>query len=236
MKLRKATDRGRTQLDWLESWHSFSFADYYDPDHVQAGPLRVINDDVIAAGQGFGTHPHRDMEIITYVLDGAVAHKDSMGNGSTILPGEVQRMTAGTGVTHSEFNPSATERTRLLQIWIHPDRSGHTPGYEQIEIEPDDKRGKLKLIASRGGRDGSVSINQDADVYAALLDGSETASYDIGEGRLGWVQVARGSLEVNGQALNEGDGLSIESPAHLVFEHGDDAEFLLFDLPRHWRA
>jgi len=230
VNIRRAADRGHARLSWLDSWHSFSFADYHDPRHMQFGHLRVINDDRIAGGGGFGTHPHRDMEILTYMLDGALQHRDSMGNGSVIRSGEVQRMTAGTGVTHSEFNQSRDEKAHLLQIWILPDRAGHPPGYEQKHFPEAEKRGRLRLVASKDGRDGSLSINQEVDVYAALLDGDEHIRHELARGRQCWLQVARGALELNGEQLQEGDGASLTDATSLELAQGQDAEVLLFEM------
>jgi hypothetical protein len=230
LTIRKARDRGHANHGWLNSHHTFSFADYYDPRHMGHGNLRVINDDTVAPGKGFGTHPHRDMEIISYVLDGAMEHKDSMGNGSVIRPGDVQRMSAGTGVTHSEFNHSAVEPVHFLQIWILPNARDHAPGYEQKFFASEDKRGRLRLVASATGRDGSVSLNQDADVYAGLFDGAETATFTAGPWRDLWIHVARGSLLVNGQTLDAGDGAAVSGEEELRFENGQDAEVLLFDM------
>jgi redox-sensitive bicupin YhaK (pirin superfamily) len=232
LNLRKAGERGYAQRSWLKTWHTFSFADYYDANHMQFGHLRVINDDEIAGGGGFPTHPHRDMEIVTYVLEGALEHKDSMGNGSVIRPGEVQRMSAGTGIRHSEFNHSPSEPARLLQIWILPDRQGHEPGYEQKVFSEADKRGRLCLVASADGRDGSVSIHQDLYLYAALIDGQESAGFELATDRKAWVQVARGSLELNGQSLSQGDGVAVTDSQRLEFTGGNGAEILLFDLSK----
>ncbi len=232
LKLRKAADRGHADHGWLNSHHTFSFANYYDPAHMGFGTLRVINDDTVAPGKGFGTHPHRDMEIISYVLEGQLAHRDSMGNGSVMRPGDVQRMSAGTGVTHSEFNGSRDETVHFLQIWILPDAPGHEPGYEQKFFGEEDKRGRLRLVASREGREGSVSLNQDADIHAGLLDGDETAAYDVRSGRDVWVHVARGSLELNGEALEAGDGAALSEPGTLSFRNGRGAEVLVFDMAR----
>jgi len=196
--LRKSEERGHANHGWLDSWHSFSFADYYDPQHMGFGPLRVINDDRIAAGAGFGTHGHRDMEIISYVLDGELAHKDNMGNGSVIRPGDVQRMSAGRGVLHSEFNHAQDRTTHFLQIWIEPDLFGLQPSYEEGRFEPAEKRGRLRLIASRDGRDGSVTVHQQVNVYAGLFDGAESADLAIPAGRRAYVHVARGQISVNG--------------------------------------
>jgi quercetin 2,3-dioxygenase len=229
-EFRAAEDRGYADRGWLRSHHSFSFADYYDPAHMGFGSLRVINDDWIAADKGFGTHGHRDMEIITYVLEGAIAHKDSMGNGSVIRPGNVQRMSAGTGVMHSEFNPLPDKPTHLLQIWIEPSVKGVQPSYEEKVFDAASKRGTLRLIASSDGREGSTTINQDAFVYAALLDGAEHAEHRLAAGRKAYVHVARGSLDVNGQTLKEGDALKLSGIGEVRLEGGRDAEVLLFDL------
>ena len=228
--IRKSNERGHAERGWLESYHSFSFADYYDPKHMGFRSLRVINEDWIRGGVGFPTHPHKDMEIITYVLEGSLAHKDSMGNASAIGPGDVQRMSAGTGVTHSEFNASETETVHLLQIWIMPDRAGYAPSYEEKVFPDQEKRGKLRLIASGGARDGSVHLNQDADVYVTLLAGGETVTHTLAEGRGAWVQVARGSVTVNGQALSAGDAAAIESESEVALTGVEAAEVLLFDL------
>lgn len=232
LKIRKARERGHADHGWLNSYHTFSFADYHDPAHMGFGQLRVINDDRVAPGRGFGTHPHRDMEIISYVLDGALAHKDSMGNGSQMRPGDVQRMSAGTGITHSEFNPSADEPVHFLQIWILPDARGHEPGYEQKHFRAEEKRGRLRLVASREGRDGSVSLNQDVDLYAGLLTTEESLGFEVEVGRDVWVHIARGELMLNGQALAAGDGASLNGPGTLSFSGGKDAEVLLFDMAR----
>jgi redox-sensitive bicupin YhaK (pirin superfamily) len=230
-QLRRAGERGHAQHGWLESYHSFSFADYYDPEHMGFGPLRVINEDRVQPGTGFGTHGHRDMEIISYVLEGALGHKDSLGNGSTIVPGDVQRMSAGTGVRHSEYNHSATGVTHFLQIWIEPARTGLTPSYEQKHFGPEEKRGRLRVIASPDGRDGSVSMNQDALLYAGLFDGDEHARLDLAPGRLGYVHVVRGAATVNGQPLGAGDALKTDGGT-IAIERGRNAEVLVFDLPR----
>jgi quercetin 2,3-dioxygenase len=231
LTLRKSDERGYANHGWLESRFSFSFAEYQDPNHVHFGPLRVINDDYIEAGKGFGTHGHRDMEIVTYVLEGAIAHKDSIGNGETIRPGEVQRMSAGRGIMHSEFNPSATERTHLLQIWIMPDRMGGSASYEQKFYADDEKRGKLRQVASPDGAEGSVTIQQNARMYAGLFDGDESATHALASGRLAYVHVARGSVSVNGERLVAGDAAKIENETSVRVERGDNAEVLLFDLP-----
>ena len=229
-ELRRAGDRGHAEHGWLESYHSFSFADYHDAEHMGYGPLRVINEDRVQPGTGFGTHGHRDMEIITYVLEGALGHKDSIGNGSTIVPGDVQRMSAGTGVRHSEYNHEKAGVTHFLQIWIQPRRSGIAPSYEQKHFDSAEKRGRLRLIVSPDGRNGSVSMNQDAFLYAGLLDGDERARLEIAAGRKGYVHVARGKVTVNGQALGAGDALKTGSGA-IELEHGQGAEVLVFDLP-----
>lgn len=230
LNIRKASERGHANLGWLDTHHTFSFADYHDPNHMGFARLRVINDDIVAPGRGFGTHPHRDMEIITYVLEGALEHRDSMGNGSVMRPGDVQRMSAGTGVSHSEFNHSREEPVHLLQIWLLPDRRGHEPGYEQKHFADAEKRGRLRLIASPDGRDGSVSVHQDVRVYAALLDGDEAVSHEIERGRVAWIHVARGAVAVNGQALEAGDGAPIDTAGLLQFNDGEQAEILLFDM------
>jgi redox-sensitive bicupin YhaK (pirin superfamily) len=229
--LRRAAERGHAKHGWLESYHTFSFADYYDPRHMGFGPLRVINEDRVQPGSGFGTHSHRDMEIISYVLEGALAHKDSIGNTSTIVPGDVQRMSAGTGVRHSEYNDNPGGVTHFLQIWIEPNVSGITPGYEQKHFPPEEKRGRLRLIVSPDGRDGSVSMNQDALVYAGLFDGAEDARWNLDPGRKGYVHIARGNLTVNEQFLSAGDALMVDGGT-IKIERGKGAEVLLFDLPK----
>ena len=204
IRVRSADERGQTALDWLDSRHSFSFNDYYDPAHMGFRTLRVINDDKVAPAAGFGRHPHRDMEILTYVIRGALEHRDSLGSGEVLRPGEVQRMTAGTGIAHSEFNPSPTEPVHLLQIWLLPERRGLTPGYEQKPFPEAERRGRWRLVASRDGRDGSVTIHQDADVYATLLEPGESVRHELRPGRHAWVQVARGSAALNGRPLGAG--------------------------------
>jgi quercetin 2,3-dioxygenase len=231
LTLRKSGDRGFADHGWLRSFHSFSFADYYDPQHVAFGPLRVINEDRVAPGRGFGRHAHREMEIISYVLEGALQHKDSIGTGSTIRPGDVQRMSAGTGVQHSEFNPSPNETVHFLQIWIEPNDRGIPPSYEQKHFEPQEKRGRLRLIASPDARDGSVTIHQDARVYAGLFDGAERAEHTVAPGRRSYVHVVRGDIMVNGEALRSGDAARIEDAPSVVLERAKSAEVLLFDLP-----
>ena len=231
LTVRKAQERGHANHGWLDSYHSFSFADYHDPEHMGYGPLRVINEDRVQAGSGFGTHGHRDMEIISYVLEGALGHKDSMGNGSSIVPGDVQRMSAGTGVQHSEYNHSKSETTHFLQIWIQPRITGIRPSYEQKHFSAKEKRGRLRLIASPDGRDGSVSMNQDAFLYAGLFDGAERAALALAAGRKGYVHVARGKIEVNGQPLGPGDALKLDGVKTIELKGGREAEVLVFDLP-----
>jgi len=231
VELRPAKERGYANHGWLESWHSFSFADYHDPDHMGFGPLRVINDDVVEPGRGFGTHPHRDMEIITYILDGALEHKDSMGNGSVIRPGDVQRMSAGRGVMHSEFNPSREDPVHLLQIWIEPSKHGVTPSYEEKHFTVADRTGRLRLVASPDGAAGSVTIHQDARVYAVLMDGVDTIEHPLGPGRRAYVHVARGRVSVNGSPLRGGDAVKVSAAASIRLEGAEAAEVLLFDLP-----
>ena len=230
-EVRLGKDRGHANHGWLDSFHSFSFADYYDPQHMGFGPLRVINEDRVNPGMGFGTHGHRDMEIISYVLEGSLEHKDSMGNGSVIRPGNVQRMSAGTGVRHSEYNPSRSERVHFLQIWIEPDQRGVAPSYEEIRVDDEAKRGKLRLIASPDGAEGSVRIHQDARLYAALLDGADAVAHALAPGRRGYVHVVRGAVTVNGQSLGAGDALKLEKVGDIALEQGAQAEVLLFDLP-----
>ncbi len=230
LEIRKSEDRGHANHGWLDSYHTFSFANYYDEEHMGFGPLRVINEDRVNAGEGFGTHGHRDMEIISYVLEGELAHKDSMGTGSVIRPGDVQRMSAGSGVRHSEFNHSQDQTTHFLQIWIQPNVNGIPPSYEEKHFSVEEKRGRLRLIASSDGADGSVLIHQDAKLYAGLFDGSETASLELAEGRLAYVHVARGAVEVNGVALNTGDALKVSDTDVVTIAHGQAAEVLVFDL------
>lgn len=232
LTLRKANERGHADFGWLDSRHTFSFGQYHDPAHMGFGPLRVINDDQVAGGQGFPAHPHANMEIVTYVLDGGLEHKDSLGTGSVIRTGDVQRMSAGTGIRHSEFNASKTNPVHFLQIWILPERAGAAPGYEQKYFSPADKQGRLRLVGSRDGRDGSVTIRQDVDLYAGLFAAGDKATHGIVDKRVAWVQVARGSVRVNGLDLAEGDGLAIEDVNALEFEGLDDAEVLVFDMVR----
>ena len=230
LRIRKATERGHADHGWLNTYHTFSFAGYYDPKHMGFRELRVINEDRVQPKEGFPTHPHRDMEIITYVLEGALEHKDSMGNGSVIRPGEVQRMSAGTGITHSEFNHSGSELVHFLQIWILPDREGVTPGYEQRFFPDEEKRNNLRLIASQDGRNGSVTINQDVNLYAALLEPGQEIVHALPVGRHAWVQVARGSVEINGHHLEQGDGAAVSDENQLIVTGKEKAEVLLFDL------
>ncbi|HTQ38834.1 MAG TPA: pirin family protein [Pirellulales bacterium] len=235
--LRKAADRGTTQIDWLDSRHSFSFGDYYDPRHMGFGPLRVINEDFVQPGQGFGMHPHRDMEIITYIVSGALEHKDSLGSvsgshagGSVIRPGDVQRMTAGTGIRHSEFNPLPQESVHLLQIWILPQRAGLAPSYEQKTVAAADRTNRLRLIVSPDGRDGSVTIHQQADVYATLLEPGKKVTHELSAGRIAWLQLIRGDITLNGNSLKPGDGAAIEHETRLEIAAHSAAELLLFDM------
>jgi hypothetical protein len=228
--IRRSQERGHANHGWLDSFHSFSFADYQDPNHMGYGALRVINEDRVQPGRGFGTHGHRDMEIISYVLEGGLAHKDSMGNGSVIRPGDVQRMSAGTGVTHSEANASDRDPVHFLQIWIEPDKRGIAPSYEEKQFDAASKRGVLRLIASSDGREGSVTIHQDASLYAALVDGDEKLEYLPATGRRVYVHVIRGTVDVNGQALSSGDAMKLAGGNPVRIGQGRDAEVLLFDL------
>ena len=229
--IRRSTDRGYADHGWLKSFHSFSFADYFDPEHVEFGPLRVINEDRVDPGKGFGTHGHRDMEIISYVLDGELAHKDSMGNGSTIRPGDVQRMSAGRGVLHSEFNPSKDQPVHFLQIWIQPDQQRIEPSYEEKSFSNEDNRGRLRVIASPNRTDGSVLIHQDATVYAGLFNDTEQAVLQAKPGRRVYVHVARGSIVANNTKLTAGDALKLTDTTELTLSGGQDAEVIVFDLP-----
>lgn len=230
LTLRKSQDRGHADHGWLKSFHSFSFADYRDPAHMGFGNLRVINDDYIAPGTGFGTHGHRDMEIVTYVLSGALAHKDSLGTGAVILPGDVQRMSAGRGVQHSEFNHAKDATTHLLQIWILPREHGIEPGYEQKQFDAADKRGRLRLVASPDGRDGSVTVHADASIRAGLFDAGERAELALDPQRKAYVHLVRGQLSVNGQSLVGGDAVKLSDESRLVLDDAHDAEVLVFDL------
>lgn len=231
LHLRSSTERGHANHGWLDSFHTFSFANYHDPRYMGFRTLRVINEDRVQPGRGFGTHPHRDMEIISYVLAGGLEHRDSMGNGSVIKPGDVQRMTAGTGVTHSEFNASKQDWVHFFQIWILPERAGLTPGYEQKFFSDADKKGNLRLLASRDGREGSVTVHQDMNLYASILGAGDSLEQPIAAGRHAWVQVARGEVKVNGHLLRAGDGAALsEEPVLKLEGHKDESEFLVFDL------
>ena len=229
-EIRRANERGHANHGWLDSYHSFSFADYHDPKHVHFGALRVINEDRVAGGQGFGTHSHRDMEIISYVLEGGLAHRDSMGNGSTIHPGDVQRMSAGTGVRHSEFNASRTEPVHFLQIWIVPAKEGDRPSYEQKNFAESERQGRLRVVAAPDGRDGSLSIHADAVVYAGIFGAGERAELPFAKGRSAWVHVARGKVRVNGNDLQAGDAVGLSAEAAVKIEGVDAGEVLVFDL------
>ncbi len=227
---RPANERGRANFGWLDSRHTFSFGEYYDPRFMGFRALRVINEDRVKAGAGFPTHPHRDMEILSYVMEGALAHKDSMGTGSIIRPGDVQRMSAGTGVLHSEMNPSPTEAVHFFQIWLLPEKRGIAPGYEQKRFEAEEKQGRLKLVASRDARDGAITINQDVDLYAGVFGAGETARLPLRPGRHAWVQVARGAVSLNGTPLEQGDGAAVSEEGALDLQSTSDAELLVFDL------
>ena len=227
--IRRAAERGHFDHGWLNTYHTFSFADYHDPAHMGFRSLRVLNDDRVAPGQGFGEHRHRDMEIVSYVLEGALAHKDSMGNSGVIRPGDVQKMSAGTGVQHSEFNGSRAEPVHFLQIWIVPEVRGIAPAYEQKTFPPDTRRGKLRLIGSRDGRDGSVTIRQDVDAFASVLEDGQSVRHPLAPGRHAWLHVAEGELELNGSRLGEGDGAAVSGESELTIA-GKGAELLLFDL------
>lgn len=231
MQFRRAADRGHANHGWLDSHHTFSFADYYDPAHMGFRALRVINEDKVAPGRGFGSHSHRDMEILSYVLSGELGHKDSIGTGSTIKPGDVQRMSAGTGVMHSEMNASKSDPVHFMQIWIVPDKSGHKPGYEQKAFSDDERRGKLRVVASPDGRDGSVTIHQDATLSTTLLAPGVKVEHAIGAKRYAWIQVARGSVTVNGEKLDTSDGVAVAGEGTLTITGVNDAEVLVFDLP-----
>jgi redox-sensitive bicupin YhaK (pirin superfamily) len=229
--LRRSGERGHFNFGWLDTHHTFSFGSYHDPRHMGFRVLRVINEDRVAPGEGFPTHPHRDMEILTYVLDGALEHRDSMGNGSVIHPGDVQRMSAGTGVTHSEYNASKTDPVHFLQIWILPDRTGLPPGYEQRTYPAADKRGKLRLVASRDGAEGSIRLAQDVRLYASLLEPGEEVALEIEPGRHAWAQVVRGAVALGGQALGAGDGAAVTGIGRLAVRADAASEILVFDLP-----
>lgn len=230
INIRKSYERGGGNYGWLDTKHTFSFDQYYDPRHMSFRSLRVINEDIVAPGEGFPMHPHRDMEIITYVLEGAIEHKDSLGTGSVILPGDGQRMSAGTGIRHSEFNHSQTDAVHLLQIWIMPDKQGHKPGYEQKSFPADEKQGKLRLVASPDGENGSVTIHQDAKLYVTLLNPEEEVTHDLAADRHAWLQVAKGKVELNGHKLDQGDGAAISNEDKLSIKGVENAEVLLFDL------
>ncbi|MBX2839226.1 MAG: pirin family protein [Gammaproteobacteria bacterium] len=230
MTIRSAGERGQADFGWLKSAHTFSFGSYHDAQHMHYGVLRVINDDQVEGGGGFPAHSHQDAEIFSYVLEGALEHKDSMGNGSTVSQGGVQYMSAGSGVTHSEFNPSDTDRMRFLQVWLIPSENGVTPRYDTLDLTAEEKRGRLKLFLTPDGRDGSIQIRANANVYAAELTGQERIEHDLGEVPKAWIQVARGELNLNGQRITYGDGVAIDGGGTLVFEDGTDAEFLLFEL------
>ncbi|WP_323035714.1 pirin family protein [Pararhodobacter sp.] len=230
LTLRPAAERGKADFGWLKSAHSFSFGNYYDPAHMGFGNLRVINDDLVAGGQGFGRHPHKNAEIFSYVLGGALEHKDSLGNGSVVSAGGVQYMSAGSGVTHSEFNPSATDEMRFLQVWLLPEKANTPPTYDTIYLSDAEKSGALKLFLSPDGRDGSMKTQANASVYAATLDGDQSIRTDVKAGRKAWVQVANGALRVNGVALGKGDGLAIDGSGTLTLDQGTAAELLFFDL------
>ena len=230
IEIRKAKDRGHFNFGWLDTYHTFSFGDYYDPTFMGFRSLRVINEDFVHAGRGFPTHSHRDMEIITYILEGGLEHRDSMGNGSVIRPGDVQRMTAGTGVSHSEANHSPEDSVHLLQIWIMPQELGLKPGYEQKFFSDEQKQGSLRLIASTDGRDGSVTVNQDVGVYSAVVDNGQTVNHRLAPNRHAWIQVARGDVVVNGENLDQGDGAAISGESTLTISGRTGAEILLFDM------
>jgi quercetin 2,3-dioxygenase len=231
LTVRKAQDRGYAHHGWLETWHTFSFSSYHDPQHERFRTLRVMNEDRVAPGQGFDTHPHRDMEIVTYVLSGALEHKDSMGNGEVLRPGEFQRMTAGTGITHSEFNPSATEPVHLYQIWLFPERRGLTPSYEQRTFPADGRQGRWQRVASHDGRDGALTIHTDAEIHLANLSPGDSLTYSLPPGRAAWLQVLRGSVDVNGTSLQASDGVAVTEEPALQLRTAELAEVMLFDLP-----
>lgn len=233
IEVRRAAERGVAEHGWLSSRHTFSFGNYHDPEQVGFSDLLVINDDRVVGGRGFGRHSHRDMEIFSYVLEGALEHQDSMGTGAVIRPGDVQMMSAGTGIAHSEFNPSKTEEVHFLQIWIVPDRRGVTPRYQQVHFPDESKRGRLRLIISPQGQDGSLGVYQDVRVYAGLFDGAESQALEIPDGRHAYVHVARGTVYVNGLALRDGDGARVREEPKLILSDGEDAELLIFDLRPH---
>lgn len=229
--LRKAADRGSFDHGWLKTSHTFSFSDYYDPRHMSFRALRVMNEDWVAPGKGFGMHPHRDMEIVTYVLEGALEHRDSLGNGEVLRPGEFQRMSAGTGIRHSEFNPSASEPVHLYQIWLLPRQAGLTPSYEQKAFPAEEQQNRLRVVASPDAREGSLTINQDASVYLAKLDADKPVEHMLADGRHAWLQVLRGSVLLNGQPLATSDGAAVSEERELTIEATEPAEIMLFDLP-----
>lgn len=230
IRVRKAEERGHADHGWLDTYHTFSFAGYQDPEHVHFRTLRVMNEDVVQPGQGFGTHPHRDMEIVTYVLEGALEHKDSMGNGEVLRAGEFQRMSAGTGITHSEFNPSATEPVHLYQIWLFPESKGIEPSYEQKQFPVSEQQNQLRLVASPGAEAGSLRIHQDARVYLSQIEAEQTVTYELAEGRHAWLQVLRGSVLLNDVALDVSDGAAVSDTRNLKIQATADAEIMLFDL------
>ncbi len=230
IQVRKANERGHADHGWLNTYHTFSFSTYHDPDHMRFRSLRVMNEDFVAPGQGFGTHPHRDMEIVTYVLEGALEHKDSMGNGAVLRPGEFQRMSAGTGITHSEFNPSSEEPVHLYQIWLFPERKGIEPSYEQKRFPPEERHNRLRLVASREAENGSLLIHQDARIYLASVDAGRSVEYALPPGRYAWLQVLRGRVSLNGTALGSSDGAAVSNETALSIQADDDAEIMLFDL------
>lgn len=230
IEIRKANDRGHANHGWLDTWHTFSFATYQDPLHMRFRSLRVMNEDTVAPGQGFGTHPHNDMEIVTYVLQGALEHKDSMGNGEVLRPGEFQRMTAGTGITHSEFNPSSTEPVHLYQIWLYPEEKGLEPSYEQKSFPESERHNRLRLVASRDATDGSLLIHQDAKIFLATISPDQSINYELQPDRYAWLQVLRGSVSLNGETLHSSDGAAISTETHLKITAIEDAEIMLFDL------
>ncbi len=228
--IRDRNQRGQTKIEWLESKHSFSFGYYHDPNHMGFGPLRVLNEDEVKPGAGFGRHPHRDSELVTYVLDGGLEHKDSMGIGSLIKAGDVQRMSAGTGITHSEYNASKTDPVRFLQIWFLPEKTGIKPSYEQKSVDHEATRNTFKLVISPDGRENSITINQNIDFYVGRLDGSQPAHFNAGDDRIQWVQIARGEVDVNDRTLRAGDGAAISEEDTLLFDNATEAEILLFDM------
>jgi len=230
LRVRKANDRGHANHGWLNAYHTFTFAGYRDPSHMGFRSLRVMNEDRVAPGQGFGTHPHDNMEIVTYVLEGALEHKDSMGNGEVLRPGEFQRMSAGTGITHSEFNPSTKEPVHLYQIWLYPDRKGVTPSYEQKRFPAEDQQNRLRLVASPDAADGSLLLHQDARIYLSQVTKGQEVVHDLGSDRHAWLQVLRGSVSVNGQALDTSDGVAVSDESRLTIAATNDAEIMLFDL------